>query len=337
MNLYTLVKTYIKLALALFYKDISVSGKDHLPKDQSIPLLFVANHQNAMMDPVLVATAIKEPMYFLARASAFKNKIASKLLRTIHAIAIYRVRDGVNSKKLNEAVFSECLSLFNKGQNILIFPEGSHSTKRQIRSLRAGFTRMIIDFIKANPNKKIRIIPIGLNYNNTENYAKKVHIVIGEPIDPTLFFYTDALKTKRHLIEEVSKQLKKVTVHIDDANYKEIHDSLNEQDFLLPNETNQKIKKSNIEKRIVKKKSNHIFYYLMMINSAFPFLIWHWMQSKIKEREFISTAKFSLGITVFPLFYFLQTALVNAYFGGVIAISYLVLTIVLVFISTKTR
>ena len=115
MILYRLIKAYIKFAIFLFYKEVKISGKENIPKKG--PILFVANHQNAMMDPLIVATATKHTMYFLARASAFKNKIASKLLRAIHAIAIYRVRDGVNSKALNEAVFAECLSLFNKGEN----------------------------------------------------------------------------------------------------------------------------------------------------------------------------------------------------------------------------
>ena len=77
MFLYRIVKLYVKTGLFLFYKKITITGEKNIPKNKAI--LFVANHQNAMMDPLIVATATNKTMYFLARASAFKNKIAAKL------------------------------------------------------------------------------------------------------------------------------------------------------------------------------------------------------------------------------------------------------------------
>ncbi len=344
MILYTLVKGYIKTAIFLFYKEVKISGRENIPKEG--PILFVANHQNAMMDPLIVATATDKTMYFLARASAFKNKIAAKLLRTIHAIAIYRVRDGVDSKKLNESVFKECLELFNQKKNFLIFPEGSHSIKRQVRSLRAGFTRMTIDYLIANPDKDLLIVPIGLNFDDTVSYAKSLHIIFGKPIKSRNFFNENDLnKTRGNLIAEIHQQLKKITVHIDDKNYDELFNSLEEKDFLNPIKTNCKLQTTNPNSnpnpnpkpKTQNSKPKNIFYYLMMLNSIFPFMIWNWLKPKIKESEFISTAKFSLGITVFPIFYFIQSLLVNYFFGSTYVLIYLVLSVILVFLSTKTR
>lgn len=330
MLLYKIVKFYVKTGLFLFYKNILISGEENIPKNK--PILFVANHQNAMMDPLLVATSTPKVMYFLARASAFKNKIAAKLLNAIHAIAIYRVRDKVDSKKLNEAVFKQCLNLFNEKQNILIFPEGSHSAKRQIRSLRAGFTRMTIDYLLNNPKKDLIIIPVGLNYTDTQNYAESVHIKYGKPIFSRTFFNEDDLnKTKGNLINEVKKQLKKVTIHIDDENYEEDIKQFNKQDFLFID------KASQYSKLKIKHSKFSIFYTLMKLNSIFPFFIWHWLKPKIKEKEFLSTAKFSLGLTAFPLFYFLQSLVVLKLFGGIFALTYLIISFILVFLSTKTR
>ncbi len=341
MLLYTVVKAYIKTAIFLFYKRVIITGKENIPKEG--PILFVANHQNAMMDPLIVATATNTTMYFMARASAFKNKIAAKLLRAIHAIAIYRVRDGVDSKALNEAVFDECLSLFNQKKNILIFPEGSHSVKRQVRSLRAGFTRMTLDYLLANPNKDLLIVPIGLNFDNTVHYAKSLNIVFGKPIKARQFFDKgDLNKSKDRLINEVHHQLTKITVHINNDNYEEQLNTLTEEDFLFPKTTNDKLKNQNLKTKNQRPKLNtqkpkNIFYYLMMFNSIFPMLFWKWLEPKIKEKEFISTAKFSLGITIFPLFYFLQTLLMYQFFGGFYALCYIILCFVLVILSTKTR
>ncbi|HIP26786.1 MAG TPA: hypothetical protein EYG80_03925 [Flavobacteriaceae bacterium] len=338
MFLYRIVKLYVKTGLFLFYKKITITGKENIPKNKAI--LFVANHQNAMMDPLIVATATNKTMYFLARASAFKNKIAAKLLNAIHAIAIYRVRDGVDSKALNEVVFDRCLDLFNQNKSILIFPEGSHDIKRQVRSLRAGFTRMTIDYLLANKDKDLLIIPVGLNYSNTINYAKSVHVIFGKPIHARQFFNKEKLNLSRaNLINEVHYKLKKNTVHIDDDNYESKYNSLNEKDFLEPKATNIKLKTINFKTKSYKlaNQKKNFFYYLMLVNSIFPFVIWKWLKPKIASVEFISTTKFSLGLTVFPIFYTLQSLLVFQFFGSTFALIYLLLCFILVFLSTKTR
>ena len=75
----------------------------------------------------------------------------------------------------------------------------------------------------------------------------------------------------------------------------------------------------------------------MQLNSIIPFLIWFWLRKKIEAKEFISTAKYSLGLTIFPLFYGLQTIAVAVFFGNTMAIYYVALCFILVFLSTKTR
>ena len=335
MILYRLIRCYLKIGLYFFYKKITVSGKENIPDNGAI--LYVANHQNAMIDPLIIATSTKS-MFFLTRASAFKNKLVSKFLRAIQMIAIYRVRDGVDSKALNEAVFEECLEVFTKNKSILIFPEGSHSIKRQVRPLRYGFTRMTIDYLIANPDKDLQIVPIGLNYTNTKNYAEEVYLIFGKPIKSRELLVEDDLqKTKSNLINEVRDNLKKITVHIEEDNYAEVFNSLAEKDYLNPIITNKKIKSANFKAVTIPSKSKNIFYHLMQLNSIIPFLIWFWLRKKIEAKEFISTAKYSLGLTVFPLFYGLQTIAVAVFFGNTMAIYYVALCFILVFLSTKTR
>lgn len=338
--LYNSVRLYVKIGLNLFYKKIDVVGLENIPKKGVV--LFVANHQNAMMDPILIGTNIPRKLYFLARASAFKNKIAGKLLNAIHAIAIYRVRDGVDSKKLNEAVFKQCNDLLNNNKSILIFPEGSHSYLRKVRSLRAGFVRIALDYLEKNPDKEFHIIPIGMNYSNTRDYAKEIRIIYGKPILASQFYFKEDLnKSKNTLINEVHKKLKELTVHIEnEENHDAIISTILEKEFLTPKITNNKIQnlgKQNSTFKIQHSKSKNFFYYLMQLNSIVPILFWKWLKPKVKQVEFISTAKFSLGLTIFPLVYFIQTLLVNHFFGNFYAAIYVCFCFLTVLLSTKTR
>jgi 1-acyl-sn-glycerol-3-phosphate acyltransferase len=336
--LYYPVKLYVKIGLFFYYKSIKVSGKKNVPK--GVPVLFLANHQNAMLDPLVIATNTHRKMYFLARASAFKTKIGATLLNAIRAIAIYRVRDGADSKTRNEAVFKHCNDLLLDNKSFLIFPEGSHNINRNIRSLRNGFIRISIDFLSAAPEKELYIIPVGLNYTNTKKYASSLHIIYGNAIKASDYIDVKTnTKNRSDLINKVSSELQKLTVHIEnDDNYQSIIDRLDENEYLHPKTTNEKIKTLDINspKKSNSKKRN-VFYYIMLLNSIFPFLAWSWLIPKVKQKEFISTAKFSLGLTAFPIFYTLQTLLICHYFSGFIAILYILFCFLTVLLSTKTR
>ncbi len=330
---------YVKTGLHIFYRKIYVKNVQKIPKNDAV--LFVANHQNAMMDPILIATHNTRVLYFLARASAFKNKLAAKLLNAIHAIAIFRVRDGVNSKKLNVKVFEKCVELLSKKQTILIFPEGSHSVKRQIRSLRSGFSQISYDFLSKNPNHKLYIVPVGLNFTDTLGYPEEVAIIYGDKIEANTFYEADYRKFTGKIIKEVSASLQALTVHIPKENYEKILEKLDKSEYLTPQKTNAKIRDLSSFKIVNNsgkpKRKRNIFYYLLFINTLFAFLFWHWLKPKIKEKEFISTAKFSIGLTIFPLEYLAKSVFIFYFFNLKMAIIYIILSVFVVFLSTKTN
>jgi len=76
---------------------------------------------------------------------------------------------------------------------------------------------------------------------------------------------------------------------------------------------------------------------IVAINSFIPLLIFKAFKPKIKEIEFISTTKFAIGITAFPLFYWLQSLVINYFFGLKYAVIYLVISVFSVLILAKTK
>ena len=330
---------YAKTGLHLFYRKIYLKNVQKIPKNDAV--LFVANHQNAMMDPILIATHNTRILYFLARASAFKNKLAAKLLNAIHAIPIYRVRDGVNSKKLNVKIFEKSIALLYKKQTVLIFPEGSHSIKRQIRPLQSGFSKISYDFLSKYPNRKLYIVPVGLNFTNTLGYPDEVAIIYGDKIEANAFYQTNYRKFTGKIIKEVSASLQRLTVHIPEENYDKIVDKLVKSEYLTPQKTNDRIKDLSSLKTANNsakhKRKRNVFYYLLFINTLFAFLFWSWLKPKIKEKEFIATAKFSIGLTIFPLEYFVKSVFIYGFFNLKTALMYIFISVFVVFLSTKTN
>ena len=339
---YHIVKIYITTGLFFYHKKISVHGKENIPKKGA--LLFVSNHKNALIDPLLIATTTTRNIHFLTRASAFKIKLVKWLLSTVNMLPIYRIRDGKESLTKNEEIFKRCYDLFNRKRSLLIFPEGTHDIRRWVRPLSKGFTRITFGALEQNPNLKLTIVPIGLNYSKAEDFAESVSIYYGKPIAVNPFLKEGNKNASTlALKEEVSSKMKELTTHIENIdNYDSVISGLGNVNYLEPKTVNDKLKNIKVvENESVNIKNPNLFwkfgYFLTLINSVFPLMIWRAIKPSIKEIEFDSTTRFAIGITAFPLFYILLTLIVGYFFGSKTALIYLLASILSVLILAKTK
>lgn len=339
---YHLVKIYISIGLFFYHKKIKVLGKENIPKKGA--LLFVSNHKNALIDPLLVATTTTRNIHFLTRASAFKIPLVKWILSTVNMLPIYRLRDGKETLAKNEDIFKTCYNVFNKGKSLLIFPEGTHDIRRWVRPLSKGFTRITFGALEANPDLQLTIVPIGLNYTKAEGFAESVAIFYGKPISVNPYYdENNIIQSTQKLKSAVGDAMKELTTHVKDINqYDETINKLGNVDYLNPAEVNKKIENIDVLPNITLKEHKtsfiwKIIYGIVKLNSLPAVLIWKVFKPKIKEVEFISTTKFAIGISAFPLFYLLQTLLVDYIFNTKIALTYLGVSIVLVLFLTKNK
>ena len=103
---YLFVKIYMRAGFAFYFKKILISGKENIPRNKAI--LFVANHQNALIDPLLIGATTPRELNFLTRADVFNKPLVKRLLSTVNMLPIYRIRDGITSLSRNEEVFEKC-------------------------------------------------------------------------------------------------------------------------------------------------------------------------------------------------------------------------------------
>jgi 1-acyl-sn-glycerol-3-phosphate acyltransferase len=340
---YHIMRVYIKIGLFFLHKNIAVYGKENIPKKGAV--IFVGNHQNALIDAILIPTTTKRNIYFLSRASAFKNKLVSKFLQSLNMIPVYRIRDGIKTIQNNAKTFEQCFEILKTKEAIEIFAEGEHHLKRRVLPFKKGFARIILGTLQKYPNLEIQIIPVGFNYDSHLNFPSSVSIYYGKPILANKFITPNNQDVRfANLINEVSSALKKLTLHIEDSdNYDQIIQKLElfKVDYLNPFEANELVK--NIEKIIIKpnpkKKIINWFtpvHILAKLNSIVPLLIWRYIKYNIKEIIFTNTFRFALITTLFPLFYIIQTTIVNYFFNFKYAMIYLGSCILLGIISTKT-
>jgi 1-acyl-sn-glycerol-3-phosphate acyltransferase len=283
-----ILRLLIKIALYGYFNKIIVRGKKNIPLNKSI--ILVGNHQNALLDPLLLATHTRLNPYFLARASAFSNPIADKLLRYIRMLPVFRIRDGFGSIPQNQATFEQTIDVLKPNGTVIIFAEGNHSIVRNVRILSKGFTRIAFGFKEKYPVSDLVILPVGFDYSCHLRSGGSVILTFGKPI-PVDMPSSDPLKLTRF----VENSLKELVVNIPDENYEKTVKKLldnqvdltSKQDiaaFLNHGTVNNPIRiASSIRNKLMK-----IFH--------FPFYwLWLWKKLNVKDPVFSSTWKFLIG------------------------------------------
>ena len=325
----------MRLGFAFYFKKIQVSGVENIPKNKAI--LFVSNHQNALIDPLLIGALTPRELNFLTRSDVFSTPLIKALLSSVNMLPIYRMKDGLNSLAKNEEVFQKCYSILNKKGTVLIFPEGNHNIKRRLRILSKGFTRIVHGALEQNPEQEIYVLPIGINYTNAKKYGSSLHLIYGKPIKVE---QQGASGQNSDLKKETSESLKKLISHIDDLEYyDEIEKSFKEEEFMQPIKVNHQIKSIKLPVNTAQIESNQFNFLapFIKVNSFIPILFWKKFYPKIGEEEFISTFRFTFGITLFPLTYVLQGLIISHFFGTTIGISYLLMSFIIAFLYVKSQ
>ncbi|NNL79307.1 MAG: glycerol acyltransferase, partial [Flavobacteriaceae bacterium] len=234
-----LVKWYLKTGLFFYYRSIKVHGLKNIPKDT--PAMVLGNHQNALIDALLIAVNLPQFGYYLTRASVFKKPKIASLLKGLNMIPVFRIRDGWQKIERNKSIFHHCIELLNENNIVVIFPEGSHNLVRRVRPLSKGFTRIVFDFLEEYPEQELQLIPIGFNFRNATEFVDEVTMYVDKPHpishDPNSLRHDQVVNLK----SEIHQALSQLTTQIPEENYDSTLNRLNELNvnFLDPKTVNQ--------------------------------------------------------------------------------------------------
>lgn len=334
------VRTYLRIGLFCYYKSFKVFNTHNVPKDK--PVLFLANHQNALIDPLLIATKSTRFSYFLTRASVFKRPMVSKLLHSLQMLPVYRIRDGWNNLSNNKSIFSTCVEQIHKNKAIVIFPEGSHHINRTVRQLSKGFTRIVFETLETYPESDLQLIPVGINFIKSEDFGDSTAVFFGKPIAAKDYIIEDRNEAVVALKRDVQKAISELTTHIPAENYSETLERLEQHhpDYLNPQETNKCISSNFGECTTHSKPRKNVLKpiakYLLVLNFLFPFIIWRTLlKPKIKEIEFMATFRFAIYITLFPIWFFAVVFTLGLLLGWQLAAFYALLVTVLALFYVK--
>jgi len=211
----------VRPAMHLYYKKIDVIGVKAIPC--SGPVIFAPNHQNALMDAlVILCTKDRQPV-FVARADIFKKPLIIAILNFLRILPIYRKRDGGVPSDNNQETFDLILKVLHENYAVGIMPEGTHNEIKRLRMLQKGIFRLAMQAQESHGSApSIKIIPVGIEFSNTNKFRSEVIIRYGEAIEVSDFYeqyVENSARAFKLMQDALMKKMEEGMIHIANKNH----------------------------------------------------------------------------------------------------------------------
>lgn len=215
--IYLFIKWVTRIAIRVFFRKIYFYNKDVVKT--GIPTILAINHPTAFIDPIFVATHISPKTYTMLRGDLFNSPFKIWLLDQIGTIPIFRFRNGFEGMRQNQDTFERCYDLLNKNACISILSEGNMKHEKRLRPIQKGTAKMAFGVYEKYGNEKVQIIPVGVNYSDSNQMRSVLMANVGEPIlikDYLDDYKENPRKAILKITREVERQLKERVIHIAD-------------------------------------------------------------------------------------------------------------------------
>ena len=144
---------------------IKCVGKENIPEEGAF--ILACNHIH-FVDPAVIIAQCTRPVHFMAKAEAFKNKLAAWLLTHLNVFPVNRGRSDRSS-------IDYAIKLVENGHVLGIFPEGTRSKDLKPQKAKAGVA-LIAKQTKAD------ILPVSVYSEKKGGMFRKVTVRFGELI-----------------------------------------------------------------------------------------------------------------------------------------------------------
>lgn len=161
------------------YREVDVYSPTPIPGGS--PQLNVANHFGGVSDALLLLGVLPDRPGIVARDVIWKVPVVRNLMNWMGAIPVHKPEDH-NSPTSNDEMFASCYDALDNAGNLLIFPEGVTRNEPSIAAVKTGAARIAIG-ARAQGVTGIKVVPLGIHYEDKAALRSRVFINIGVPLD----------------------------------------------------------------------------------------------------------------------------------------------------------
>jgi 1-acyl-sn-glycerol-3-phosphate acyltransferase len=210
--IYGLLRWITGISLNWFYSDIRVVGEENIPAYG--PLLIAVNHQNSLVDSLLAGWIVPRRIAMTAKATLTENPLIALFFRALHIVPLRRVSDHARNpsdlpvdRARNAEAFKEILNLLERNGAVLIFPEGKSHNESGLEPLKTGLARLALQARDKWAIAGLRILPLGLVFEDKGTPSTVVGVYVGEAIEMDLWPGSDHTT----LTQEIANRLRAVS------------------------------------------------------------------------------------------------------------------------------
>src|SRR5271167_816427 len=159
----------------LIYFRMQRIGMEHLPRRG--PLLLASNHRS-FLDPFVIGTLVRRPVYYMAKRELFEHRLVAWLLNGLGAFPVDR--GAGDSEAMDTA-----RALLARGASVVVFPEGTRVRPGPLGTPRRGVGRLALQ--SGVPVVPIAVIGTEDVRRGVRIRPRKVRVYVGAPLlFPTL-------------------------------------------------------------------------------------------------------------------------------------------------------
>jgi 1-acyl-sn-glycerol-3-phosphate acyltransferase len=203
-----------RLVLKIFFRRVEVLGAGRL--ETGGPRIVVGNHGNGLVDPLFLLGTLRLPVRLLGKSTLWRIPVLAQLMNLAGVIPIYRRQDRGFDAVGNLSAFAAAHEILRQGGTIGLFPEGKSHDEPQLQPLKTGVARIAIDAEREHGPLGLRIVPVGLFFDERGTFRSRALVVVGEPIDPARELEQarkDEVAAVNALTERVADALEVITLN----------------------------------------------------------------------------------------------------------------------------
>ena len=211
---YRVLRWLLRNSVRIFFRRIEVEGIENVP--ESGPVLLVPNHPNALVDALVVLMHLKRPISLTAKSTLADIFILRQIIKSTNVILFHRKKDAAKGAdpSRNTSAITECRIRLEKGEAILIFPEGQSHSDSSLRPLRTGAARIALDYLdQVSAADDLVIVPVGLHFPEKDRFRSDVWVRFGKPINPRRWLKDNPDGDPMELTSEIENRIRELTLN----------------------------------------------------------------------------------------------------------------------------
>lgn len=215
--LYYIAKYLARIFLRINFKKLFLHQEQAVPDNTAV--IYTANHPTAFLDPVILGAFTERPTHFIVRGDIFKGKFVLAALRGLKMLPIFRFRDGYANLKNNQSTMETVYNKLAEKECVLVLAEGETKHEKRLRPIQKGTARMAFGTWENHGDLDVQIIPVGVNYTDSDQIRSQVMVEFGAPIHLSEYREThqeNPRKAIKQLTDRIQKEMRALIIHVED-------------------------------------------------------------------------------------------------------------------------